>query len=225
MITIKDLNKSYRKHRAIRDINFSIPSATAIGLLGANGAGKSTLIKSMLNLIIPDSGHVDFDGNQPAYLPEQPQIPLSLSALTLLQFKCRNKGLPMNDARQALQEVLLSQQAWNQPIRQLSKGMRQRVSLALALCGSPKLILLDEPMSGLDALGRAETLSLFQQRKHQGTSFLMSSHIVPDMVQLCDHVLVMAHGAICEDIKIEARSVKYVKLLEKRLAHWTETAQ
>ena len=218
MFNIDQLNKSYQKNNGIQDICFSIHEATAVGLLGANGAGKSTLIKSMIGLVQPDSGHIDFTGNPPAYLPEQPQIPLSLSALTLLRYKCSHNDLPLKNAEDALLEVRLQPESWSRPISQLSKGMRQRVSLALALCGNSKLILLDEPMSGLDALGRAEILALFQQRKNQGTAFLMSSHIVPDIVQLCDRVLILAHGKLCEEIGIKERSIEEVKLLEKRLA-------
>ena len=103
--------------------------------------------------------------------------------------------------------------------------MRQRTALALTLCTQPRLILLDEPMSGLDALGRAETLAILKQRNSQGAAMLMSSHIVSDMVQLCDRVLIMAHGKICEDIVIREHSLHEVKLLEEKLKYWTESTQ
>lgn len=221
MLKVTGLGKRYADNWVVRDVHLDIAKGEAVGLLGANGAGKSTLIKSILGLVHATTGNAEL--TEPyAYLPEQPQLPLSLSALSLLKFKCRANHIPPDRAPGALAEVRLSAADIMRPLRQYSKGMRQRASLAYTLCGDPGLMLVDEPMSGLDALGRAQMLDVFGQRKEQGAAILMSSHIVSDMVQVCDRVLVMAHGRIRESIDISEHSLAEAKALEERLAYWTE---
>ena len=221
MLKVTALSKRYGENWAVHDARLDIAGGEAVGLLGANGAGKSTLIKCILALVHATTGSAELTGPY-TYLPEQPQLPLSLSALSILEFKCRANRIPMEQASTALAEVRLSDTDIVRPLRQYSKGMRQRVSLAFALCGDPGLIVLDEPMSGLDALGRAQMLDVFRRRKAQGAAILMSSHIVSDMVQLCDRVLVMAHGRIRESVAIAEHSLAEAKELESRLAYWTE---
>lgn len=221
VLSVKNISKSYRRQQVVKAINFNLHAGEAIGLLGANGAGKSTLIKCILGLVRASEGCIEHPGTSPSYLPEQPQLPGSLSALALLRYKCSASGLNQALAEQSLIALNLPVEKHSQSLDQYSKGMRQRVSLALTLCGSPQLVLLDEPMSGLDALGRAEVLSMLKKKKDQGTAFLMSSHIVPDMVQLCDRVLIMAHGNICEDIALHDHTLADVQMLEDKLATWT----
>jgi ABC-2 type transport system ATP-binding protein len=221
ILKVTNLSKRYNQNLVVENVSFSLHSGEAVGLLGANGAGKSTMIKCILGLVHASQGSITHPGVSPAYLPELPQLPTSLSALALLRFKCRASGLNLALAEESLVAVNLSTDAHKQPISRFSKGMRQRVALALALCDNPKLICLDEPMSGLDALGRVEVLNLLKDRKKQDTAILMSSHIVSDMVQLCDRVLIMAHGRICEDTPIQDHSLVEAKLLEDKLARWT----
>ena len=221
VLTVTHLSKQYNHAVVVDNISYSLHSGEAVGLLGANGAGKSTMIKCILGLVQPSHGSISHPDLSPAYLPELPQLPTSLSALDLLRFKCSALGLNPALAEKNLIEVNLSKDAHKQPISKYSKGMRQRVALAMTLCGNPKLVCLDEPMSGLDALGRVEILSLLKEKKEQDAAFLMSSHIVPDMVQLCDRVLIMAHGKICEDVLIQNHSLDEAKILEGKLAQWT----
>lgn len=223
VLNVSELSKHYHEKIVVNNVSLALHSGEAIGLLGANGAGKSTLIKCILGLVHRSQGRVEHPGLFPSYLPELPQLPESLSALSLLSFKCQSAGLDPALAEESLISVNLSADAHRKPIKQYSKGMRQRVALALTLCGDPELTCLDEPMSGLDALGRAEILDLLKQRKEQGASFLMCSHIVADMVQLCDRVLIMAHGKICEDILIRDHSLEEARQLEVKLAKWTAT--
>ena len=223
VLSVTNLSKQYNHGFVVENVSFSLQSGEAVGLLGANGAGKSTLIKSILGLVQPSQGSVTHPELSPAYLPELPRLPLSLSALDLLEFKCNASGMDPVQARKSLLEVQLATAAHKQPINQYSKGMRQRTALALTLCGNPDLVCLDEPMSGLDALGRVEILNLLKEKKEGGAAFLMSSHIVSDMVQLCDRVLIMAHGKICEDVLIQDHSLEEAKALEGKLAQWTTT--
>ncbi|ATX81855.1 ABC-2 type transport system ATP-binding protein [Mariprofundus ferrinatatus] len=221
VLSVSSLHKRYREKHAVKNVSFSIQSGEAVGLLGANGAGKSTLIKCILGLTRSSEGSIDHPGTSPAYLPELPQLPTSISALNLLRFKCKASGLIPTLAEESLAAMNLAPDARSRPIGQYSKGMRQRTALALTLCGDPQLVCLDEPMSGLDALGRAEVLSLLGEKKQQGAAFLMSSHIVSDMVQLCDRVLIMAHGCICEEVRLHEHSLAEAKVLEEKLARWT----
>lgn len=221
VLTVTNLSKQYNHDLVVEDVSFSLHPGEAVGLLGANGAGKSTMIKCILGLVRASQGSVAHPGLSPAYLPELPQLPTSLSALALLRFKCSALGLDPALAEESLMAVNLSTDAYKKPISHYSKGMRQRTDLALTLCGNPKLVCLDEPMSGLDALGRVEVLNLLKEKKEQGAAFLMSSHIVSDMVQLCDRVLIMAHGKICEDVPIRNHSLAEAKVLEDKLAQWT----
>jgi ABC-2 type transport system ATP-binding protein len=221
VLSVSNLSKQYNHGLVVENVSFSLHPKEAVGLLGANGAGKSTMIKCILGLVRASQGSIAHPDLSPAYLPELPQLPTSLSALALLRFKCSALGLNPELAEESLIAVNLSANAHKQPISQCSKGMRQRVALALTLCGNPKLVCLDEPMSGLDALGRMEVLNMLKIKKEQGAAFLMSSHIVPDMVQLCDRVLIMAHGKICEDVPIHHHSLAEAIILENKLAGWT----
>jgi ABC-type multidrug transport system ATPase subunit len=221
VLTVTNLSKQYNHDLVVENVSFSLHPGEAIGLLGANGAGKSTMIKCILGLVRASEGGIAHPDLSPAYLPELPQLPASLSALVLLRFKCSALDLDPELAEKSLMAVNLSTDAHKQPISKYSKGMRQRTALALTLCGNPKLVCLDEPMSGLDVLGRVEVLNLLKEKKEQGAAFLMSSHIVSDMVQLCDRVLVMAHGRICEDVPIRNHSLAEAKVLEDKLAQWT----
>ncbi len=219
-ISINQLKKTYRSTVVVDQVSFDLHHGEALGLLGANGAGKSTMIKCMLGLVMTDQGTVKFSAQPPAYLPENPQLPLSLSAMDLIQFKCASLGMECSHAENTLNQLGLPPAKHHSLLRTYSKGMRQRAALAFALCGKPASILLDEPMSGLDALGRAEVLTLLKQRKQAGMACLMCSHIVPDMVQLCDRILIMAHGKACEEIVLSEHSMQQVALLEERLAYW-----
>ena len=111
--------------------------------------------------------------------------------------------------------------AWSRPIGTYSKGMRQRAALAYALAGNPLWLVLDEPMSGLDAMGRKHILALLVKRKANGCGILICSHIAPDLVRLCDRVLIMANGEVRENVTIENHSMEETEYLENRLEHWS----
>lgn len=219
-LNISHLSKQYRDHHAIRDISLTLQQGEVIGLLGANGAGKSTLLKSTLLLIHADHGTIDLFSDRYAYLPEQPHLPRSLPIKEILAFKSRSCHSACK-IEQILSDVGLAKSSWSKPVQSYSKGMRQRAALAVALCNRPELLLLDEPMSGLDALGRSEILALLKKHKRQGTAMLISSHIVPDMIQICDKILIMAHGQIRETVTIQSSDFDQVHTLETKLAHWT----
>jgi ABC-type multidrug transport system ATPase subunit len=148
-----------------------------------------------------------------------------MTALQVVSFACRMRGeTDIEKARALLEAVGLKQAAWEKKIHTFSKGMRQRTAIAFCLAGNPDWMILDEPMSGLDAMGRAHILDLLKERHNSGCGLFMCSHIVTDIARLCDHVCIMARGKICESIPIKEHSMAEAELMEQRLSFWSENA-
>jgi len=213
------LQKHYQE-KCVLDLQcLTLQPSFAHGLLGANGAGKSTLIKVLMGLVYAD-GKPDVALESVSMLPENPYLPIHLSAYQIVSHACSVQSAS-NAVEALLEEVCLKSEAWHQPIRTYSKGMKQRTAIAYALAGQPEWLILDEPMSGLDAMGRKHMLDVFMRRKQSGTSILMCSHAVTDLVRLCDQVHIMAQGKMCEMVDIKAHSMQEVEDLEQRLIHWS----
>ena len=222
---VEQLKKTYKEGDAITGISFNLEKGKATGLLGANGAGKTTLIKCMLGLIIPSGGSVRRDGAETSlgYLPENPSLPETVSALHLIEHMLRIRKHTVEKSTHLLREVGLKEAFWRKPLRTYSKGMRQRTALACALAADPPWLVLDEPMSGLDALGRKHLLLLLENRlKEQGTGILVCSHAVTDLVRLCDTILLMANGEVKESFSIFEHSMQEVLQLEENLAQYNQ---
>jgi len=222
-ITITKLRKSYSNHLVLDDISICLEPGKAIGILGENGAGKSTLIKCILKLVRPDEGEVSKSISQSeiAYLPEQSYLPETVSGMNMVRFAASYTAT-QDEAHAALTRVGLRKTAWNKPIRSYSKGMRQRTAIAMMLVRHPDWLILDEPMSGLDAIGRRQMLDLFLNERKNGRSILMSSHHVADMVRLCDEVTILSGGRVRESVAIQDRSVDEINYLEQKLADYAE---
>lgn len=222
-----NLVKVYGAKKALNGISLSLNADEVTGLFGTNGAGKSTLIKCMMGLISYDEGYTRYPkshnshGNHIGYLPEITQLPESVSALQLVRHGWRLKCQNSNGAETGLSEVGLDPAVWNSPIGTYSKGMKQRTALAYTLAGNPSWLVLDEPMSGLDAMGRRHILELLKKRKMNRCGILICSHIVPDLVRLCDRILIMADGEVRENFVIEQHSMEEAEYLETRLEHWS----
>jgi ABC-2 type transport system ATP-binding protein len=193
---------------AVESLSLTVERGEIFGLLGPNGAGKTTTLKMLLGLLKPTSGQAWLLGRpigrpesrkQVGYLPENPYFFDRLTAREFLIFSARLAGL---DGKRAaaradawLERLGLRERA-HTPLRKFSKGMVQRVGLAHALLHDPELVFLDEPMSGLDPLGRREFRDLILECRERGTTVVFSSHILPDVELLCDRVCVLARGAI-----------------------------
>lgn len=217
-ITCNNLKKYYAGNSTLSDVSLHMQSNAITGLLGSNGAGKSTLIKSLLGLIYPDSGEIDgLIGKKTGYLPEIVSLPKSSSAWQLIQLALSLKG-ESGDPASLLQMVDINKAKWHQPLRTFSKGMRQRVALAYVFAGNPDWVILDEPMSGLDALGRRETLHIIKQAHQRGTGILICSHIVPDLVRICNTILVMSAGVIVKTHRVQEHSMQEASKLEDFLS-------
>jgi ABC-2 type transport system ATP-binding protein len=212
MILFEGVSKAFKgdlggsRVQALRDLSFSVPSGEVFGLLGPNGAGKSTTIKILINLIRPDSGSASILGvdvnnkdarNKVGFLPENPYFYDYLSARELLWFggKCAglNKKCIIHSSAEILERVDLAGAADRQ-LRTYSKGMIQRAGLALALIHDPEIVILDEPMSGLDPLGRKMVGDLIIDLKNKGKTVLFSSHILSDVERFCDRVAIISGG-------------------------------
>jgi ABC-2 type transport system ATP-binding protein len=198
-----------RPHRALDALSFDIPAGGVFGLLGPNGAGKSTTLKLLVGLLWPTSGTAEILGRPPGdarahqrlgFLPENPTFYDHLTAVELLVYFAGLFGHRGADARARAARVLdlvgLDEAARRRPLRQYSKGMVQRVGLAQALVNDPEFVMLDEPMSGLDPVGRREIRDLILRLRDEGRTVLFSSHILSDAELLCSRVGIIARGRL-----------------------------
>jgi ABC-2 type transport system ATP-binding protein len=197
-----------RPHRALDGVSFDIQPGEVFGLLGPNGAGKSTTLKILTNLIWATSGAALVLGKPPGdvsararlgFLPEHPTFYDHLTAEELLSYFAGLFGFTGADrtmrATRALDVVGLGADR-RRPLRQYSKGMLQRVGLAQALVNEPELVILDEPMSGLDPLGRREVREIILRLRDEGRTILFSSHILSDAEWLCNRVAILSRGRV-----------------------------
>jgi len=209
---------------SLNHFDLHLQSTESVGLLGVNGAGKSTAIKSILGLIHTNHGTVDLPNSHIGYMPEIAHMPESITPLSFVRFALRIRQQPTVGAEAALKEIGLDASAWKKPIHQLSKGMRQRAGLAFALAGSPQWIVLDEPMTGLDAVGRLAFMNILKQRQQAGAAMLICSHIVPDLVRLSQRIIIMGHGRVLEEVVLSQRDMHEIESIEGKLRQWSTVA-
>lgn len=212
-----ELSKSYRtgfwltqKVPSLKNCTLQVFAGETFGLLGPNGAGKTTLLKTLLGIIRPTSGRAlvlgkpmgDRSAKQRiGYLPENPYFYDFLTGWEILNFTAGLFGIPKSVRQQRIPELLdlvgLAQTAAKRKqLRQYSKGMLQRVGMAQALINDPDLVFLDEPMSGLDPLGRFQIREIIQSLKQQGKTIFFNSHILADVEMICDRVAILGQGEI-----------------------------
>lgn len=209
MITLKNISKIYAgsKQPAVKNLSLQIQKGEVFGLLGPNGAGKTTTVKMLVGLMSPSSGSVQIFGKSPhekivrqriGFFPENPYFYQYLTATEFLRMCADIFDIPASKAQKKIEEVLslvhLQPEAWESKIHTYSKGMQQRLGLAQALINDPELIILDEPMSGLDPLGRAEVKEIILQLKKQGKTLFFNSHILADVEDLCTRVAIIDRG-------------------------------
>lgn len=211
LIRLEGLTKRYASVTALDHLDVVVPRGR-IGLVGANGAGKTTTFRLLLGLAHPSEGRVEVCGIDVAtdpigvrsrlgYMPEHDCLPLDQSAADVVATFGELSGLPARSARQRASDILDLvglDEARFRPIGGFSTGMRQRAKLAQALVGDPELVLLDEPTAGLDPLGREEMLALIARLGTFGISVLMATHLLDDVQQVCDHVVMIDAGRLVE---------------------------
>ena len=215
-LTLENLHKTYRDpmtlrpFAAVNGISLALERGEIFGLLGPNGAGKTSTIKMILGLSRPTSGTVLLDGRDPrepearrrlGYLPENPCFYDHLTATEYLDLSGSLFGLEREERRTRAAALLgrlgLAAHA-SKALRTFSKGMTQRLGLAQALLNRPSLLILDEPMSGLDPIGRAEVKQLLRDERNRGATVLLSSHVLAETEALCDRVGILASGRLVE---------------------------
>lgn len=215
-VEINNLTKDYevgffrkRKVRALDDLSLSVDAGRIFGFLGANGAGKTTTLKLLMRLIFPTSGSAQILGHdiqdvrmhrRIGYLPENPYFYDYLTARELLEYCAELFGFPAAERRRRAADLLarvkLNEKRWDTQLRKFSKGMLQRAGLAQSLINDPEIVFLDEPMSGLDPVGRREVRDLIASLRNEGKTVFMCSHILSDIEVLCDRVAILKRGRL-----------------------------
>ncbi len=214
-IEILGLEKTYkvgfwrkRPKRALHPLHLTVEEGEIFGFLGPNGAGKTTTLKLLMGLVFPTAGTARLLGRdwtdpevkaQIGFLPEQPYFYDYLTAHELLDYYGQLSGVPGKDRKRRIDEVLQRvglTDVKGVQLRKFSKGMLQRVGIAQAILHDPKLVFFDEPMSGLDPMGRREVRDLMEQLKHEGKTVFFSTHILSDAEALCDRVAIIHQGEL-----------------------------
>ena len=214
-IEILGLEKTYlvgfwrkRPKRALHPLHLTVEEGEVFGFLGPNGAGKTTTLKMLMGLVFPTSGSARLLGRdwtdpevkaQIGFLPEQPYFYDYLTAHELLNYYGQLSGVPGKDRKRRIDEVLQRvglTDVKGVQLRKFSKGMLQRAGIAQAILHDPKLVFFDEPMSGLDPMGRREVRDLMEQLKHEGKTVFFSTHILSDAEALCDRVAIIHQGEL-----------------------------
>jgi len=209
MITVEHLTKKYGDHLAVDDLSFTIEEGHVYGFLGPNGAGKSTTMNIMTGCLSATAGSIQIDGHdifeEPekakhliGYLPEQPPLYMNDTPLDYLRFVGQAKGLGGEELTEQINSVICQtgiEGVAHRRISQLSKGYKQRVGIAQALLGNPKVIILDEPTVGLDPLQILDIRELIKELGRTHT-VIFSSHILSEVQAICDEILIISHGRL-----------------------------
>ncbi len=207
-LEVRNVTKKFNEKIAVNDFSMAVNSGECVGLIGPNGAGKTTLIKIISDIMNPTSGQVLLDGNkisemkkQIGYLPQYPNFFQWMTATETLFFMGQLSGLDKNELKTSIPEILskvgLSGEE-NSKVSTFSGGMKQRLGIAQALLHKPSLILMDEPVSALDPIGRREVLNIIDEIK-KDTTILLSSHILGDVEEICERLVIVKNGKKIED--------------------------
>ena len=209
MIEVQSLSRFYGTHQAVKDVSFSIAANEVVGFLGLNGAGKSTTLKVIAGLIPPSAGTVIIDNldvttapvsfrSRIGYLPEEPPLYMEMTVTEFLAFLGRLRGMTKGTLSKRLPQVIKTCQLSgmeNRVIGELSHGYKKRVGIAQAIIHGPSLVILDEPISGLDPVQIVEMRAVIRSLKDEAT-VLVSSHILSEIEQTCDRILVLRGGEL-----------------------------
>jgi ABC-2 type transport system ATP-binding protein len=215
-VELREVSKIFRTGfamkavQALKGVNLTIQKGEIFGYLGPNGSGKTTTLKIIVGIIFPSAGYVSVLSQPPGniavkqrigFLPESPYFYEYLNAQEFLDFYARLFAIPPGVRRERIRRLLKTvglEKKASEPLRKFSKGMLQRVGIAQALINDPELIILDEPMSGLDPLGRAQIREIIQRLKEENKTVIFSSHIIPDVEAIADRVGIIVDGKISD---------------------------
>src|SRR5213595_561393 len=214
VVAVRGLTKIFKdfwgrpKARAVDNVDFEVRRGEVFGLLGPNGSGKSTTVKMLLGLLYPTKGHIEVFGHSPrhvatksriGYLPEESYLYRYLNSVETLDFFGSLFDLPGNERRRRAEQLLQMvglNQVRRRMVGEFSKGMQRRIGLAQALINDPDLVILDEPTSGLDPIGCREVKDLILALARRGKTVILSSHLLSDVEDVCDRVVIYYGGRI-----------------------------
>jgi len=212
VVSVQNLRKRYRRRDpwAVDGVTFELEAGQAFGLLGPNGAGKTSVVKMSAGLLRPDSGNISLFGSNPGnpaaraglgFAPEDPDFPKFLRAPEILDYFASLLGLDDEERKRRIPETLAfaGLDRERRQVRQFSKGMKQRLGIAQAILGRPKLLILDEPTADLDPLGRRDVRGLIERLKESGVAILLNSHLLSEVERVCDTVAILAHGRVLKE--------------------------
>ena len=213
-VEARDLVKDFGDKRAVDGVSLTVPTGSIYGILGPNGAGKTTTLRMLLGIIDPSSGSRSLLGrtrpieaaHEVGYLPEERGLYPAMTAREAIAFMGALRGLPLREGRRRALDLLeghgLSDWA-TKPIRTLSKGMAQTVQLLGTIIHKPRLIVLDEPFSGLDAINQAKLEQLIRSQAEEGATILFSTHVIAHAERLCERVAIIAGGQVAFDGRVD----------------------
>lgn len=233
-IKINSLSKTYGKQKVVDNLSLTIPTGNIFGFLGPNGAGKTTTIKMLVGINKPDQGQITIENADPAiastreiigFMPEEPGFYDQLTGLELLKFTNnlfdKSRHSSPEDIENLLQKVGIYE-ARHKKIKNYSKGMKQRLGFAQALINNPEYLFLDEPLEGLDPIGRREMKIILEDLKKQNKTIFFNSHILADVENICDQIGIIHLGKIIysgpvnefkKDRSLEEKFVEVIKSL------------
>jgi len=222
-----DLVKDFGDTRAVDGVSLSVPTGTIFGLLGPNGAGKTTTLRMLLGIIDPSSGSRKVLGRERplegadeiGYLPEERGLYPAMHAREAIAFLGALRGLPLKVGRQRADEMLARHGLgdWaRRPIRNLSKGMAQTVQLLGTLVHQPRLIVLDEPFSGLDAINQGKLEALIREQAASGVTVIFSTHVIAHAERLCERIAIIAAGKVAFEGSVDAARSKLRPIVRLR---------
>jgi len=203
ILTIHGLSKSYKNVRAIRNLDLQITEGQAYGILGPNGSGKTTTLSIVTGILRQDGGHFQWFGEEPeasqrktiGSLIETPHFYPYLNLEKNLRIICDIKGMPYGDIGRVLETAQLAERKKSR-FSTLSLGMKQRLGIAAALLGDPRVLVLDEPTNGLDPEGIAEVREIVLQQVQEGKTLILASHILSEVEKICSHVAILKKGEL-----------------------------
>ncbi len=232
ILELQNLKKYYATQKAVDDVSFNIEKGSIFGLLGPNGAGKTTLLRMITGIFYPDSGHIQFDGKtfdplndiiKIGYMPEERGLYKKMKIGEQALYLARLKGLSKNDAMEKIKfwfKRLEMESWWNKKIEDLSKGMSQKLQFVTTVLHEPKLIILDEPFSGLDPVNANLIKDEIYGLAQRGSTVIFSTHRMEQVEEICDHIVLVNLGrkildGTVSDVKQQFKENKFsIKLSE-----------
>lgn len=205
ILELHNVRKTYDKHIAVNNVSFDVPKGSVFGLLGPNGAGKTSIIRIITTITRADSGQVVLDGEplgfrhpeQIGYMPEERGLYKKMKVGDHLLYLAQLKGLPLKTAKERINHWLEKFEItdwWNKKVEELSKGMQQKIQFISTVIHEPKLLILDEPFSGLDPLNANLIKDEIDEMHRNGTSIIFSTHRMEQVEQVCEHIVLINQG-------------------------------